>query len=38
MKMFNQNLDEVVFENRNREYGAYVIRKEYGERMTLALP
>jgi protein TonB len=29
MKMNSENLDELVFENRNKEYGAYVIRKEY---------
>ncbi len=25
----NNNLDELVFENRNKAYGAYVLRKEY---------
>jgi protein TonB len=29
MKMTSESLDELVFENRNKAYGAYVIRKEY---------
>lgn len=28
--------NELVFENRNKEYGAYVIRKEYNERILFA--
>ena len=31
------NLDEVVFENRNKAYGAYVLRNEYSSQLTKAL-
>ncbi len=31
------NLDEVVFENRNKQYGAYVLRKSYDSNMLKAL-
>ncbi|MGR3809967.1 energy transducer TonB [Jiulongibacter sp. NS-SX5] len=30
------NLDDIVFENRNKDYGAYVLRKEYGANLTKA--
>lgn len=30
------NLDEVVFENRNKQYGAYVLRKSYDETLLKA--
>ena len=30
------NLDDIVFENRNKEYGAYSIRKHYSERVNRA--
>jgi protein TonB len=30
----NLNLDEVVFENRNKSYGAYQLRKSYPEHLT----
>jgi protein TonB len=36
MKMFrshSENLDEIVFEHRNREYGAYELRKSYDRRL-----
>ncbi|MFA5196270.1 MAG: hypothetical protein WC401_10785, partial [Bacteroidales bacterium] len=29
-----QNLDEIVFQNRNKEYGAYFLRKAYKKFMT----
>ena len=32
-----QLLDELVFENRNKEYGAYVIRRSYGDTMARSL-
>lgn len=32
----NAGLDEVVFENRNKMYGAYDLRKTYEERLTLS--
>jgi protein TonB len=31
MEKTSENLDELVFENRNKAYGAYVIRKEYAK-------
>jgi periplasmic protein TonB len=31
------NLDDIVFENRNREYGAYPIRKHYSDRVNRAV-
>lgn len=31
------NLDEVVFENRNKQYGAYVLRKSYDSNLLKAL-
>jgi protein TonB len=35
MKMTGESLDELVFENRNKAYGAYVIRKEYAESLKI---
>jgi protein TonB len=32
----NNNLDEVVFENRNKEYGAYAMRKSYDSNLLKA--
>jgi periplasmic protein TonB len=32
-----QNLDDVVFSNRNKSYGAYVLRKRYSRNMTIGL-
>lgn len=29
LAIYSAQLDEVIFENRNKEYGAYVMRKEY---------
>lgn len=40
MNPFNlnkQNLDEVVFENRNKAYGAYALRKDYPSRVFKSL-
>jgi protein TonB len=31
-----KEFDEIVFENRNKEYGAYVLRKKYNRNMNLA--
>jgi len=31
------NLDDIVFENRNKEYGAYSIRKHYSDRLSKAV-
>lgn len=31
------NIDEIIFEGRNKEYGAYVLRKLYKKRLTIAL-
>ena len=28
--------EDIVFENRNQDYGAYVLRKEYGNTMIFA--
>ena len=33
----SESFNELVFENRNKEYGAYVIRKSYNDNMTLSL-
>jgi protein TonB len=32
-----ENFNELVFENRHKEYGAYAIRKSYNENITLSL-
>ena len=32
-----ENFNELVFENRNKEYGAYVIRKSYNNNLSIAL-
>ena len=31
------NLLDIVFENRNKQYGAYILRKNYSSRLTVAL-
>ncbi|MDQ3048231.1 MAG: energy transducer TonB [Bacteroidota bacterium] len=33
----NENFNELVFENRNKQYGAYVLRKAQNNNMTVAL-
>ncbi|MFH0894087.1 MAG: TonB family protein [Bacteroidota bacterium] len=37
MKTKNENLDDIVFENKNKDYGAYSIRKGYNRGMNRAL-
>ncbi len=37
MKMYSESLDELVFENRNKAYGAYVIRKEYAGSLKIGM-
>jgi protein TonB len=36
-KIFNADLLDLVFEGRNKEYGAYELRKEYNSRLTKAI-
>jgi protein TonB len=33
----SQNLDDIIFENRNKEYGAYYLRKNYNYYLTKAM-
>jgi protein TonB len=33
----NQNFDDIIFENRNKEYGAYFLRKNYHHYLTKAM-
>jgi protein TonB len=35
-EILRSNLLDIVFENRNKEYGAYALRKDYGQRLLLA--
>jgi protein TonB len=37
MKNFVESFDDIVFEHRNKEYGAYELRKKYSKRGTIAL-
>lgn len=37
MKNKNENLDDVVFEERNKNYGAYFLRRSYNKNVTRAL-
>lgn len=37
MKTKNETLDDIVFENKNKDYGAYNLRKGYDKRMNRAL-
>jgi periplasmic protein TonB len=37
MKSKNENLDDVVFEERNKNYGAYFLRRSYNKNVTRAL-
>ena len=37
MKTKVESFDDIVFENRNQEYGAYELRKKYPRRGTVAL-
>jgi len=36
-KILSTNLLDIVFEGRNKEYGAYELRKQYNRRLTIAL-
>lgn len=36
-KILNSNILDILFENRNKEYGAYDLRKTYNRRITAAL-
>jgi protein TonB len=36
-KILNSDLLDIIFDGRNKEYGAYDLRKTYNKRMTLAL-
>jgi len=36
-KILSSNLLDLVFEGRNKEYGAYELRKQYNRRLTIAL-
>ncbi|MEJ7627452.1 MAG: hypothetical protein WKF35_11355 [Ferruginibacter sp.] len=31
------DLNDIIFENRNKEYGAYDLRRKYSERLVMAL-
>lgn len=37
MKTLNESFDDIVFENRNKEYGAYDLRLKYSKRGSLAM-
>jgi protein TonB len=37
MEKYAVSFDDIVFEHRNQEYGAYVLRKRYSKRATIAL-
>ncbi len=37
MKTTEKNLDDIIFENRNKDYGAYVLRKNYNKNMMSAI-
>ena len=36
-KILQSDLLDIVFEGRNKDYGAYELRKKYNKRITLAL-
>ena len=36
-EILHADLLDILFENRNKDYGAYVLRKNYDQRMTIAL-
>jgi periplasmic protein TonB len=36
MEMTSRNMDEIVFANRNKEYGAYFLRKKYNKYILIA--
>ncbi len=37
MKTTEINLDDIIFEHRNKDYGAYLLRKKYGKRLMSSL-
>lgn len=37
MDPFNEPLNEIIFENRNKTYGAYVLRKEYADNLKFGI-
>ena len=37
MKTTETNLEDIIFENRNKDYGAYSLRKSYNKNMMSAL-
>lgn len=37
MNPFNEQMNEIIFEKRNKTYGAYVLRKEYGNNLRAGL-
>lgn len=37
MDPFNEPLNEIIFENRNKTYGAYVLRKEYNDSLKFGI-
>jgi protein TonB len=37
LSLRTNDLDEVVFANRNKSYGAYVLRNDYSNQLTKAL-
>ena len=36
-KILNADILDIIFEGRNKEYGAYELRKTYNKRLTIAL-
>ena len=36
-KQYVESLEEMVFKNRNKEYGAYVLRKKYSKYVSISL-
>src|SRR5208283_5306086 len=37
IRMNNPSMDEIIFENRNQDYGAYALRKNYHKNLVLSL-
>ncbi len=37
MKTSEKNLDDIIFENRNKDYGAYMLRRNYNKNMVSAI-
>lgn len=36
-ELLHASLLDIIFDNRNKEYGAYTLRKEYNHRMLMSL-